>query len=111
MTPAGGLISLLVGTVLLRLVLTGTYGRYVRPGMGPWLAVAGVAVLVVGLVTLLRYHGIGVDAEQIRHRFSTGTTIRASARSRSTTRIHWGRRESWSWDIAARSVGRGARAV
>ena len=29
---------------------------------------------LVGLVTLLRYHGVGVDAEQIRHRFSTGTT-------------------------------------
>src|SRR5258707_12514621 len=29
---------------------------------------------LVGLVTLLRYHGIGVDADQIRHRFSTGTT-------------------------------------
>src|SRR5262249_7850257 len=29
---------------------------------------------LVGLVTLLRYHGIGVEAEQIRHRFSTGAT-------------------------------------
>jgi len=53
-TAAGGLISLLVGTVLLRLTLTGTYGRYVRLGMGPWLAIAGVAVIVVGLVTLLQ---------------------------------------------------------
>jgi uncharacterized repeat protein (TIGR03943 family) len=53
-TPAGGLISVLVGAVLLRLVLTGTYGRYVRQGMGPWLLVAGAAVLVLGLVTLLR---------------------------------------------------------
>jgi uncharacterized repeat protein (TIGR03943 family) len=52
-TAAGGLISLLVGTVLLRLTLTGTYGRYVRLGMGPWLATAGVAVVVLGLVTLL----------------------------------------------------------
>jgi uncharacterized repeat protein (TIGR03943 family) len=53
-SAAGGLISLLVGTVLLRLVVTGTYGRYVRVGMGPWLAVAGVAVIALGLVTLLR---------------------------------------------------------
>jgi uncharacterized repeat protein (TIGR03943 family) len=53
-TPAGGLISLLVGAVLLRLVATGAYGRYVRIGMGPWLAVAGVAVVALGLVTLLR---------------------------------------------------------
>ena len=54
MTPAGGLISLLLGTVLLRLVATGVYGRYVRVGMGPWLAVAGATVVVLGLATLLR---------------------------------------------------------
>ena len=54
MSAAGGLISLLVGTALLRLVVTGTYGRYVRVGMGPWLAIAGVAVIVLGLVTLVR---------------------------------------------------------
>jgi uncharacterized repeat protein (TIGR03943 family) len=53
-TAAGGLISLLVGTVLLRLVVTGTYGRYVRAGMGPWLVVAGVVVIALGLVTLVR---------------------------------------------------------
>jgi uncharacterized repeat protein (TIGR03943 family) len=53
-SAAGGLISLLVGTVLLRLVVTGAYSRYVRVGMGPWLAVAGVAVIALGLVTLLR---------------------------------------------------------
>ena len=57
MSAAGGLISLLVGTVLLRLVVTGTYGRYVRVGMGPWLAVAGVAVIALGLVTLVRSAG------------------------------------------------------
>jgi uncharacterized repeat protein (TIGR03943 family) len=53
-TAAGGLISLLVGTVLLRLVLTGAYGRYVRVGMGPLLLAAGVVVVALGLVTLLR---------------------------------------------------------
>jgi uncharacterized repeat protein (TIGR03943 family) len=52
-TAAGGTISLLVGTVLLRLTFTGTYQRYVRVGMGPWLALAGVTVIVLGLVTLL----------------------------------------------------------
>ena len=52
MTAAGGLISVLVGTVLLRLVVTGTYGRYVRIGMGPWLAVAGAVVVALGLATL-----------------------------------------------------------
>jgi uncharacterized repeat protein (TIGR03943 family) len=53
-TAAGGLISVLVGAVLLRLELTGTYGRYVRQGMGPWLAIAGGVVIVLGLVTLAR---------------------------------------------------------
>jgi uncharacterized repeat protein (TIGR03943 family) len=53
-TAAGGTISILAGTVLLRLTLTGTYTRYVRPGMGPWLAVTGLLVIALGVVTLLR---------------------------------------------------------
>jgi uncharacterized repeat protein (TIGR03943 family) len=75
-TPAGGLISLLVGTVLLRLVLTGTYGRYVRLGMGPLLAVAGVAVVVLGLVTLLRAlrHPHPPDAHK-HHRHGGGDRV------------------------------------
>jgi uncharacterized repeat protein (TIGR03943 family) len=52
-TAAGGTISLLVGAVLLRLTVTDTYQRYVRPELGPWLLVAGVAVIVLGLVTLV----------------------------------------------------------
>ena len=52
MTAAGSTITLLVGAVLLRLTFTGTYRRYVRVGMGPWLGVAGVTVVVLGLVTL-----------------------------------------------------------
>ena len=54
MSAAGGTISLLIGAVLLRLTLTGTYSRYVRVGMGPWLAVAGIAIFLLGLATLLR---------------------------------------------------------
>jgi uncharacterized repeat protein (TIGR03943 family) len=53
-TAAGGTIAVLLGTVLLRLTFTGTYRRYVRVGMGPWLAVAGVVVIVLGCVTLVR---------------------------------------------------------
>lgn len=53
MTAAGGTISLLVGAVLIRLTVTGTYQRYVRPELGPWLLLAGVAVILLGLVTLL----------------------------------------------------------
>jgi len=54
MSPAGGAISLLLGTVLLRLSTTGLHQRYVRVGMGPWLVVAGVVVIVLGVVTLER---------------------------------------------------------
>jgi uncharacterized repeat protein (TIGR03943 family) len=50
---AGGTISVLVGTVLLRLTITGTYQRYVRVGMGPWLAIAGVVVIGLGVTTLV----------------------------------------------------------
>lgn len=54
MTAAGGTISVLVGAVLLRLSLTGTYQRYVKVGMGPWLTIAGVVVVTLGLATLVR---------------------------------------------------------
>jgi uncharacterized repeat protein (TIGR03943 family) len=63
-SAAGGTISLLVGAVLLRLTVTGTYRRYVRVEMGPWLAIAGLAVVVLGVVTLVRAirHDRVVDA-------------------------------------------------
>jgi len=51
---AGGTITMLVGAVVLRLTFTDTYRRYVQPGMGRWLIVAGVAVILVGLVTLVQ---------------------------------------------------------
>lgn len=53
MTAAGSTIMLLIGAVLLRLTATGTYRRYVRVEMGPWLAIAGAAVVVLGIVTLI----------------------------------------------------------
>jgi uncharacterized repeat protein (TIGR03943 family) len=69
-TAAGGTITLLVGAVLLRLTFTGTYERYVRVGMEPWLIAAGVAVVLLGAATLVRSlrvgrghgheHGVGV---------------------------------------------------
>ena len=45
---------MLVGAVLLRLTLGDTYTRYVQPSMGKWLIVAGIAIIVVGLVTLIQ---------------------------------------------------------
>jgi uncharacterized repeat protein (TIGR03943 family) len=53
LTPSGAAISMLVGAVLLRLSTTGTYRRYLRVGMGPWLTVAGVAVILVGTMALV----------------------------------------------------------
>jgi uncharacterized repeat protein (TIGR03943 family) len=53
-TAAGGVITMLVGTVVLRLTVTDTYRRYVRPEMGKWLLIAGGIVVVLGLVTLIQ---------------------------------------------------------
>jgi uncharacterized repeat protein (TIGR03943 family) len=77
MTAAGSTILLLIGTVLLRLTVSGTYRRYVRVGMGPWLAVAGVTVVVLGIVTLIYVlrrpeapadHAVPEDAAEIDDR-------------------------------------------
>lgn len=54
MSPAGGTITVLAGAVLLRLTVTGTYTRYVRAGMGPWLVVAALVLVVLGVVTVVR---------------------------------------------------------
>jgi uncharacterized repeat protein (TIGR03943 family) len=71
---AGGLITMLVGAVLLRLSASGIYRRYVRVGMGPWLVIAGVVVVVLGLTTLVRSlrpdsvvdaHGHGAAEERV----------------------------------------------
>jgi uncharacterized repeat protein (TIGR03943 family) len=51
---AGGTITMLVGAVALRLTFTDTYRRYVQPGMGRWLLIAGIAVIVIGLVALVQ---------------------------------------------------------
>ena len=73
MSAAGGTITMLIGAVLLRLTVTDTYRRYVKGGLGVWLTIAGIAIIVLGLVTLVRAlrrtpadhghehdHGIGV---------------------------------------------------
>jgi uncharacterized repeat protein (TIGR03943 family) len=63
-TAAGGTITALAGAVLLRLTLTGTYTRYVKPGMAVWLGVAGVLLVVLGAATVVRAlrHGRSFDA-------------------------------------------------
>ena len=54
MSKAGGAISVLVGAVLLRLALTGTFQRYVREGMGWLLVAAGIVIVTVGVVAFVR---------------------------------------------------------
>jgi ABC-type nickel/cobalt efflux system permease component RcnA len=53
-TAAGGTITMLVGAVVLRLTVTDTYRRYVQPGMGKWLLIAGVLVIAIGAFTLVQ---------------------------------------------------------
>ncbi len=54
MTAAGGTLTALVGLLTLRLTVDGTFLRYVRPGMKVWLLIAGVCLLALGLVALVR---------------------------------------------------------
>jgi uncharacterized repeat protein (TIGR03943 family) len=53
-TAAGGTITMLVGAVVLRLTVTDTYRRYVQPGMGKWLLIAGVLIMAIGAFTLIQ---------------------------------------------------------
>lgn len=50
----GGTAVLLVGAMLVRLALSGAYLKYVRAGMGPFLLVAGVLLVCLGLVAVVR---------------------------------------------------------
>jgi uncharacterized repeat protein (TIGR03943 family) len=49
-----GTLLALVGAVVLRLTLSGAYLRYVQNGMKPWLLIAGVALVVLGVITVVR---------------------------------------------------------
>jgi uncharacterized repeat protein (TIGR03943 family) len=93
MTAAGSTILLLIGTVLLRLTVSGTYRRYVRVGMGPWLAVAGVTVVVLGIVTLiyvLRRPDATVDqADQADHAVGEDTVEIDDREHPDRIRIGW----------------------
>lgn len=62
MSPeAGGTAVLLVGVLLVRLVLTDVYQRYVRVEMGPWLLVAGALLIGLGVVTVVGSDRTGSD--------------------------------------------------
>jgi len=53
-SEAGGAVTLLTGVIAVRLALTGDYKRYVRPGMGPLLLMAGVVMALLGLTVVVR---------------------------------------------------------
>ncbi|MFR9729410.1 TIGR03943 family putative permease subunit [Saccharopolyspora sp. MS10] len=48
------LLLVLLGGALLKLALTGTYLRYVKPGLFPWLVGAGAVVVALGAVAIVR---------------------------------------------------------
>ena len=50
----GSTTVLLVGALLVRLAAGGAYARYVRVGMGPWLLVAGILLVVLGAAGVIR---------------------------------------------------------
>ena len=52
-TEAGGTAVLLVGVLLVRLVVTDTYQRFVQVAMGPWLLVAGALLIGLGLAAVV----------------------------------------------------------
>jgi uncharacterized repeat protein (TIGR03943 family) len=54
-TDAGATLTAVIGVVLTRLSLQGTFRRYVRPGMGVWLAIAGVLLTLLGIIVLWRH--------------------------------------------------------
>ncbi len=57
MSPeAGASLTAVVGVLLTRLALDGSFRRYVRPGMGPWLTLSGVLLTLLGLLVLWRLH-------------------------------------------------------
>ena len=51
---SSNVLLVLVGSALLKLVLTGTYLRYVKPGTKPWLIVAGTLMIALALASIIR---------------------------------------------------------
>lgn len=82
---AGGTAVLLVGVLLVRLVVTDVYQRFVQTAMGPWLLVAGAVLIVLGLVAVVRalrspvavaVHGVhGVHGDHDGHSHAHGDRV------------------------------------
>jgi uncharacterized repeat protein (TIGR03943 family) len=68
---------MLVGAVLLRLTVTDTYRRYVKGGLGLWLTIAGIAIVVLGLITLVRAVRQSKPGHDHDHRIGVGWLLLA----------------------------------
>lgn len=73
-----GALLVAMGAVAVRLVQTGLYLRYLKPGMGPWLATTGVALALLGVLTLLegrrrRRAAPGARADESGHASADGS--------------------------------------
>jgi len=69
---AQAVILLLVGGAVLRASLTGQYLNYVKPGLQPYLVVAGVILVVAGLFTLWYELRPGPQAQEDEHGHDDG---------------------------------------
>ena len=71
-SEAGGTAVLLVGVLLVRLVVTDVYQRFVQTAMGPLLLVAGVVLIGLGLVAVVRALRSPVAAPDHHHHHGDG---------------------------------------
>lgn len=51
---ASNVLLVLVGSALLKLTLTGTYLRYVKPSTKPWLLAAGIVMIMLAAASIVR---------------------------------------------------------
>lgn len=74
--PVQAVVLVMLGTVLIRLAVTGDYLNYVRPGLGSYLIAAGVFLAALGLIGVVRDLRRDADAAHAHER------RRAAARRR-----------------------------
>ncbi|EFV13458.1 TIGR03943 family putative permease subunit [Segniliparus rugosus] len=65
------LILLLAGGAVLKISLNGMYARYVKPELGPWLAVSGAATVLLAAALIARSFRGGADEQEHGHRHQT----------------------------------------
>lgn len=98
---AQAVLLLLVGCTLLKISFTGTYVRYVKPGLLPLLLIAGVALIAIAVVTLWQvirtpvpgHHAGGQHAaghhHEARHDGSAGASLDQVETGHGEPRVGW----------------------